>query len=117
MSAEQLDVVIEQGATFAHMWEIQNKDLTSGYTFEAKFRTSHAATSAVLTLTNSGGSSLIVSKSGNHTHVTADLSFTATAALTAPSNGVYDLEYTQTSTQVRTRAFEGSYYVTPEATR
>lgn len=117
MSAEQLDVVIEQGATFAQLWEIQNKDLTSGYTFEAKFRTSHAATATVLTLTNSGGSTLLISKSGSHTHVTSDVAFATTAALTAPSNGVYDLEYTQTSTGIKTRAFEGSYYITPEATR
>ena len=40
-----------------------------------------------------------------------------TAGLTAPSQGVYDIEYTQTSTGAVTRAFEGSYYVTPEATK
>lgn len=116
MSAEQLDVVIEQGATFAQLWEIQNKDLTAGYTFEAKFRTSHPATSAVLTLTSTGGT-LVITKSGNHTHCTASVVPATTAALEAPSNGVYDIEYTQTSTGIKVRAFEGSYYITPEATR
>lgn len=116
MSAEQLDVVIEQGATFSQLWEIQNKDLTT-YTFTAQFRTSHAATSTVFTLTNSGAATLIVQKVGSHTHVTADLGFAATAALTAPMQGVYDIEYTNAGGSVRTRAFEGSFYITPEATR
>lgn len=116
MSAEQLDVVIEQGATFAQLWEIQNKDLTSGYTFEAKFRTSHAATGTVLSLTSAGGT-LVITKSGSHTHCTASVVPATTAAIDAPSNGVYDIEYTQTSTGIKVRAFEGSYYITPEATR
>jgi len=117
MSAEQLDVVIEQGATFSQLWEIQNKDLTSGYTFEAKFRTSHGASGTVLTLSNSGAASLIVTKSGSHTHVTADVAPVSTALLSAPSNGVYDIEYLNTGSGVKVRAFEGSYYITPEATR
>ena len=119
MSAEQIDVVIEQGATFGEVWQVLNKDLTSGYTFEAKFRTSHAASSAVLTLTSTPSPTvtLIVTKSGNHTHLTADVPYASTAALSAPSNGVYDIEQTQTSTGIRTRIFEGSYYITPEATR
>lgn len=116
MSAEQLDVVIEQGATFAQLWQIWNKDLTSGYTFQAKFRTSHAATATVLSLTSAGGT-LVITKSGSHTHCTASVVPATTAALDAPSNGVYDIEYTQTSTGIVTRAFEGSYYVTPEATK
>ena len=120
MSAEQLDVVIEQGATFGQLWQILNKDLTAAtYSFEAKFRTSHAATSTVLTLTSTPSPSvtLIVTKSGNHTHLTADVPFATTAALTAPSSGVYDIEYVNSATGIKVRAFEGSYYITPEATR
>lgn len=115
MSAEQLDIVIEQGATFAQLWQVLDKDLTSGYTFAAKLRPQHSSTTTVLSLTSP--TTLVVTKSGNHTHVTASVSATSTAALTAPSRGVYDLEYTQTSTGIVTRAFEGSYYITPEATR
>ena len=115
MSAEQVDIVIEQGATFAHLWEILEKDLTSGYTFAAKLRPQHLSTTTVLSLTSP--TTLVVTKSGSHTHVTASVSATSTAALNAPSRGIYDLEYTETSTGIVTRAFEGSYYITPEATK
>lgn len=116
MAASQLDVVIEQGATFAEVWQILNKDLTTGYTWSAKFRPQHASSTTVLSLTSAGGT-LVVTKSGNHTHVTASVNPTTTAALTAPSRGVYDIEYTETATGIVTRAVEGSYYITPEATR
>lgn len=116
MSAEQLDVVIEQGATFAQLWQILDNDLTTGYTWAATFRTSHAATGTALALTSAGGT-LVITKSGNHTHCTASVVPATTAALDAPSNGVYDIEYTQTSTGIKVRAFEGSYYITPEATK
>ena len=115
MSAEQLDIIIEQGATFSQLWEIQNKDLTTGHTFAAKFRPQHASSTTVISLTSP--TSLVITKSGSHTHVTASLAATATDDLTAPSMGVYDLEYTNTSTTVVTRAFEGAYFVTPEATK
>jgi len=116
MSAEQLDVVIEQGATFAQLWQILDKDLTAGYTFAATFRTGHAASGTVLALTSAGGT-LVITKSGNHTHCTANVTPATTEALSAPSSGVYDIEYTQTSTGIKVRAVEGSYYITPEATR
>jgi hypothetical protein len=112
MSASQLDVIIEQGSDFVQLWEIQDRDLSSGYTFAAKFRTMHAASSAILTIT-----SFTVAKSGNHTHVSCRVAGATTAALAAPSMGVYDLESTQTSTGYIERQFEGSYFTTPEATR
>jgi len=115
MTATQEDVVLEQGATFNHYWEIQNKDLTSGYTFLAKVRTQHAGT-VVFTL-SSGDASLTVAKVGSHSHVTANMIPASTAALAAPAMHVYDLEYTQTSTGIVTRAVEGSMFITPEATR
>lgn len=116
MSATQLDVIIEQGANFVELWQILEKDLTIGYTFAAKFRPQHSSSTTLLSLTSAGGT-LVVTKSGNHTHVTANVTAATTAALTAPARGVYDIEYTQTSTGIVTRAFEGSYYITPEATR
>ena len=112
MSAAQLDVIIEQGSDFVQLWEIQNKDLSSGYTFAAKFRTMHAAPTAILSLTT-----FTVAKSGNHTHVTCRVPAATTTTLTAPTMGVYDLEATQTSTGYVSREFEGSYYITPEATK
>ena len=112
MPPVQQDVIIQQGATFAQLWELQNKDLTAGYSFAAKFRSSHTATTAVLTIT-----SFTVAKVGSHTHVTSNVAAATTAALGAPANGVYDLESTQTSTGIVTREAEGSYYITPEATK
>ena len=112
MTAIQQDVIIEQGATFQQLWELQNKDLTSGYTFLAKFRASHTAAAAVLTVT-----SFTVVKSGSHTHVTGTVSALVTAALDAPANGVYDLEATKTADGSVTREAEGSFYVTPESTK
>lgn len=114
MTAAQQDVIIEQGTTFTHRWEILDVDLVAlGATCSAKFRPSHA--SATTTVTLASPTTLTIAKSGNHTHVTAALSATSTALLTAPQRGVYDLEYTAGATV--TRAFEGSFYVTPEATR
>lgn len=116
MTASQQDIIIEQGATMLTLWEIQNKDLTAGYTFAAKFRTQHSGGTEVLALSSAGGT-LTVVKSGSHTHVTANVAATSTDDLAAPAMLVYDLEYTQTSTGVVTRAFEGAAFVTPEATK
>lgn len=114
MSATQLDVVIEQGTTFTFLWQILDVDLvTLGGTCAAKFRPSHASGTTVLSLASPA--TLTIAKSGNHTHVTANVSATATALLSAPQRGVYDLEYTVGS--VVTRSHEGGFYVTPEATK
>jgi hypothetical protein len=114
MTATQEDVVIEQGTTFTYLWQILDVDLvTLGGTCAAKFRLSHASGTTVLALASPG--TLTIAKSGNHTHVTANVTATATAALTAPQRGVYDLEYTVGAAV--TRAVEGSFYVTPEATK
>lgn len=113
MSAEQLDVIIEQGATFAHLWNVLDVDLTVATAVRAQFRGTHQNPSTVLSLVSP--TTLTVTKVGNHSHVTADVSATTTAALVAPARGVYDLEYVLAGVTVR--AFEGSYYVTPEATK
>lgn len=118
MALVQQDVIIEQGATFQQLWEIDNKQLATGYTFSAKFRPSHSSSTVLFTLSSTGSpATLTVAHVGQHTHVTANYAASLTAAFGAPSDGVYDLEYTQTSTSVVTRAAEGSYYVTPESTR
>lgn len=113
MSAEQLDVVIEQGTSFTQLWQVLDVDLTVATAVRAQFRGSHQSQSTVLSLVSPA--TLTVVKSGNHSHVTANVSATTTAALTAPARGVYDLEYVLAGVTVR--AFEGSFYVTPEATK
>lgn len=115
MSAEQTDVVLEQGSTFAYVWQILSKDLTTGYTWAGTIRTQHAG--GIIVSMSSAAGTLVVTKSGSHTHVTANLSSAATAAYAAPAMHVYDLEYTHTASGVVTRAVEGSIFVTPEATR
>jgi hypothetical protein len=49
--------------------------------------------------------------------ITVSLTATQTTALTAPSNGVYDVEYVSSSGTVVTRILEGTYTITPEVTR
>lgn len=112
MAAEQLDIIIEQGANLAQLWEVHDRDLSTGYTFAAKLRTSHAASTVVLSIT-----SFTVAKSGNHTHISCNVAAATTANLAAPSMGVYDLEATKTSDGTVLRVYEGSYFTTPEATR
>ena len=114
MAASQLDILIEQGSTFAWVFEVQNKDLTTGYTWAMKIRNQHAG-AEVISLTSP--TSLVIAKSGNHTHATTSVSAATTATLSAPAMHVYVIEYTQTSTGTVTRAFEGSVFVTPEATK
>ena len=114
MTATQTDVIIEQGSAFTQLWEILNVDLVGGGgTCAAKFRYLHESATAVLSLASPA--TLTITKSGNHTHVTANVTAAATALLSAPARGVYDLEYTMGGATVR--AHEGSFFITPEATR
>lgn len=110
--SQQLDVIIDQGANFVYTWQIDNQQLATGYTFNAKFRPQHASTTTVLSI-----NTFTAVHSGQHTNISCNVAAATTAGLTAPSQGVYDIEYTQTSTGAVTRAFEGSFYVTPEATK
>jgi len=113
--AEQLDIVIEQGATFSYVFQVLNKDLTTGYTWAVQGRSQHAAASTVFA--SGTNATIAATKSGNHTHATVTMSYAQTAALTAPASGVYDIEYLETSSGIKTRAFEGSFYIVPEATK
>lgn len=114
--AARYDITIEQGATFTFDLEVQNINLTTGYTVRMQGRTSHAATATVFSLTNASGITLTHSGSG-HSHIIPVISATATAAISAPMAGVYDIEYQETSTGIVTRILEGTFYVTPEVTR
>lgn len=114
MTATQTDVIIEQGSVFTQLWQILDVDLVAGSgTCAAKFRYLHESPTAVLSLASPA--TLTITKSGNHTHVTANVTAATTALLAAPARGVYDLEYTMAGATVR--AAEGTFYVTPEATK
>jgi hypothetical protein len=117
MTAGIYDTTIEQGATFSISvtWKDSNStpiNLT-GYTARSQFRKTYEATTTVLDLTtaNSG-----ISLGGTAGTITLTASATTTAALTAPSNGVWDLELVSGGGTV-TRLLQGAYVVTPEATR
>ena len=108
----QQDILIQQGATTSITWQLLNKNASTGYTFSAKLRGQHASSTALLTL-----SSFTAVHDGNHTDVTATITSAASAALSAPMMGVYDMESTLTATGAVTREAEGSFYITPEATK
>jgi len=114
--AARYDITIEQGATFTFDLEVQGINLTTGYTVRMQGRTSHAATTTVFSLTNASGITLTHSGQ-SHSHIIPVISATATAAISAPMAGVYDIEYQETSTGIVTRILEGTFYVTPEVTR
>lgn len=111
--AARYDITIEQGATFTFDVQVNDSDLT-GYAARMQGRNTHAASTTVFSLAT-GGSGLVITHQGNHSHITVTMSASATAALTAPQSGVYDLEYE--SGGVVTRILEGSFYITPEVSR
>lgn len=110
--AAQYDIIIEQGATFTFDLQVNDIDLTA-YSVRMKGRRSHSSTSTVFSLTESSG--LTISHQGNHSHIQPLIAASVTATYEAPMNGVYDIEYE--SGGVVVRVLEGTFYVTPEATR
>jgi len=102
------DIVIEQGATFEKSFTIENTNLSS-YLARAQGRTSHASGTIAITFT-----AAITYLAPNST-ITLSLTASQTAALTAPSCGVFDVEAYVGATVIR--EVEGSYTITPEVTR
>ena len=114
--ANNFDLTINQGATLSisAVWKDSADALInlSGYTAQMTLRASYASAGTVLFLSTSNGG---VSLSPFGT-VTISAAATATAALAAPSFGVYDLELTSGGSAV-TRLLEGGYVIRPEVTR
>jgi hypothetical protein len=108
--AGNYDILIEQGATFSLAITVTGIDLTL-YSARGQGRTTHESPDKAFTL-----STAIAYSSPNST-ITVSLTATQTTALTAPSSGVYDVEYVSSSGLVVTRILEGSYRITPEVTR
>lgn len=111
------NITIEQGATFTlnATWKAADGtpvDLT-GYAARMQARQTYASATTVLNLTSAGGNIALGGTAGT---VVVTISATATAALTAPWAGVYDLELVSAGGVV-TRLLEGSARVTPEVTR
>jgi hypothetical protein len=115
--ANRYDIQINQGATFslAATWKDSAGtpvNLT-GYTARMQVRTAYDATATILNLTSAAGDITLGGSAGT---ITITVSATATAALTAPWAGAYDLELVSGGGVV-TRLLEGSASVSPEVTR
>jgi hypothetical protein len=111
--AANYDITIEQGATFAFSITVTGVNL-SGYAAAMQGRTTHSATTTAFALTSTPAAGLTITP-GTNSVIAVALTATQTAALAAPSEGVYDLEYSIGG--VVTRILEGTYRVTPEVTR
>lgn len=112
-SAGRLDLTIQQGATFSLQLTFADGngdpiDLT-GYAGAAEVRTSYDAATPVATL------SVAVTDPTNGV-MTLSLTAAQTAALTAPSGGVWDLLLT-TPTGDKFRVLEGNVRITAAVTR
>lgn len=108
----QRDIIIESGSTFTML--VHWTGNVAGQSFAMKGRASHGSSTVVFDLSTLNGDIAAV-HSGGETTITVTIAATATAAFTAPQYGVYDLE--GTTAGVTTRFAEGTYYITPNATR
>jgi hypothetical protein len=108
---------IQQGATLSltATWADSTGAAVNltGYTARMQVRASYDATSTVLALTSAAGDIVLGGAAGT---IAITASATVTAALTAPWNGVYDLELVSGGGVV-TRLLEGPATVSPEVTR
>lgn len=110
------DLEIKQGATLSLTATWRDSSGTAvnltGYTARMQVRSAYEATSTILSLTS--GSGITLGGAAGTIAITA--SANATAALTAPWSGVWDLELVSGGGEV-TRLMEGAVTVTPEVTR
>lgn len=111
--ADSYNLAIEQGSTYTLNVTVTGVNL-SGYTARMQGRASHAATSTVFSLTSSPAMGIVIT-SGANSVITVTLTATQTAALSAWSCGVYDLEY-ESPTGAVTKALVGIFNVSGEAT-
>jgi hypothetical protein len=108
----QRDIIIESGSTFTMV--VTWTGNVSGQSFAMKGRPSHGSSTVVFELSTLEGD-ISATHSGGETTITVTMAATVTAGFTAPQYGVYDLEATLSG--VTTRIAEGTFYVTPNATR
>jgi len=110
----QLPITIEQGANFqlTLTWTDAAGALVNltGYTARMKVKTTYGGTQ-LLSITSSDSITL----GGAAGTITINVPAATTAALTAPAEGVYDLELVS-GAGVVTRLVEGEVRITPEVT-
>lgn len=114
MAAGNLDINVEQGATYSQTltWRINDAlvNLTS-YTARMQVREDVTSTSTIISLTETAGLTL----GGAAGTIVIALSATQTADLVS-GNYVYDLELAS-SGGVVTRLVQGDFNISPEVTR
>jgi hypothetical protein len=121
-NAGQLDIQIDQGATFTLPFQVLDEDddpvSLSGATISGKIRRSPESTTVIATFTGTV-------TDGPEGEGQVSLSAATTAAIAADSSGngnrklttfVYDIEVTYSDLTVQ-RILEGNCYLSPEATR
>jgi len=116
MPAARHELRIEQGANFdvsITYYDTSGSPINlTSHTARAKFRPTYD-NAPVLNLTTENGGITLGGAAG--TIALSSPAYT-TAAISAPSKGVYDVEIANASGAV-TRIMEGKYIVTPEATK
>lgn len=109
----EVDLLIDKGADFELVVEVEDIDL-SGASAQMTGRATWDAVSTVFDISTASGAITIVGTAALST-ITCSLSNTVTAALVAPSEGVWNLRYT-TSGGIKKHPARGRYYIQPRAT-
>lgn len=111
--AATANLILEQGATFSSDVTVLDNDGTAfdltDHTAEAKMALGFSSTRTRVSLTAT------ISNPTNGV-ITLSLSSTQTSQLEAPARYVYDVEITNTSTNVVTRVIEGIITIRPNVT-
>ncbi|MEY3027134.1 MAG: hypothetical protein RLZZ238_2031 [Planctomycetota bacterium] len=112
MPIEQLDMVIPQGADFEYLHEKTDLDPAqiSGITAVATLR--QGIGGSIIATWSTANGFITKSAHGNHIDFTISVPAATTAALSAPSSGVYDLDISYGSSWT-VRHAEGAFYITP----
>ena len=116
-------MTIDQGATFTLALNALDSDdsqrnLASGYVFKMQGRPSFSSATVVFVVDSSDlASGVTMAFSDTDPNITFTFSAAYTAALSAPQTGVYDMELTTSSSGLVERLIQGTFEITPEATK
>ena len=122
-SATGNHMTIDQGATFtlainALASNGSQRNLASGFLFKMQGRPAFSSSTVVFVVNSADlASGVTVAFSATDPNITFTFSAAFTAALSAPQSGVYDMELTTSSSGLVERLIQGTFEVTPEATK
>jgi hypothetical protein len=116
-------ITIDQGATFtlainALASDASQRTLASGFIFKMQGRPNFASSTVVFVVDSADpASGVTMAFSDTDPNITFTFSAAYTAALSAPQTGVYDMELTTSSSGLVERLIQGTFEITPEATK